>query len=1128
MFLTLACRRAMPPDIAHSDLNASSRSIEELRLKRDFSAGERNSFLLRLKAGEALHLVIRQWGLRMALKILDGQGKLVEEMILRPRGESSVTFIALTTAAYYLIFTALDPANTEGSYQAILIDKHAATEEDETRIKAEHLFEEGERLKAEWNTAALRLATDKFAQAAKSWEGLNDWAQVVATWITLGDVYQLFSEYETALTYYQNALAVSSDNLLLAGLATCHNRISQICTLQGKVKEGLAYAQKALQQAGEIADLQVEADAYNNSGLAYYYQSQLKAALSDFTKARDLWQTLQDRSGQATALKNIGHVYFELGFWSRAVSYEEASLKLSRSLDDRYNEAKTLSVLGLFLSLMGERQHAKDYNYQALKFFERIGSLNDQAITLNSLGYLQLSLGEVSDSINTYQQTSKIYRKLGRPMAESLAFHYIGKGYEILGNYQQALLYYNRALKLQTEYPDARPAAYTWRSIGDVYRAWGRTRKALVYYRQAARTSRRLGDRQNWADSVNGIGLIYLKAGALSKARAAFAQALALNRHIKDRIGQISTLYNIALAAYNERNLKAALIANQAALAIIEDLRTKVINQKLRASYFATVQQHYQLNIDILMRLHRVYPGAGYDRQAFEVSERSRARSLLEMLAESHVDITVGADKELLEEDKQLHERYAHNVELRTSLLNKANAPSLLSKEDKERLNTLEREIQDLIEQQDRISDQLKKQNAHYLNLTQVQPLTIKQIQQQVLDKDTLLLEYAMGERRSFLWLVSANSFAAYELPSRATLEGLVNQTYALLANPKDYYRDGPTKWSRLMKALGQALLKPAYPQLGNKRLLVVADGSLHKLPFSILPASPSRPVASNLSGVEPPLIVTHEIVYLPSASTLGMQRRILSGRPPAPHLAAVFAEAVYSLTDHHFTDPTALWSLPPKAQRLQLTLSSGGQDGERGAAQVDLSPLPFSKDEAAIISDLVPATEIWPVLGFAATRENALSQRLRLYRMIHFAVHGQLDSQQPDLSGLWFSMFNKAGERQNGFFGLEDVYNLELAADLVVLSACETGLGRDVKGEGVIGLPRGFMYAGAKRVIATLWKVEDYHTAELLKLFYVNLLSKNVSAAAALRTAQIEMWKRERPTAPYYWAGFVLQGEYQ
>jgi CHAT domain-containing protein len=189
---------------------------------------------------------------------------------------------------------------------------------------------------------------------------------------------------------------------------------------------------------------------------------------------------------------------------------------------------------------------------------------------------------------------------------------------------------------------------------------------------------------------------------------------------------------------------------------------------------------------------------------------------------------------------------------------------------------------------------------------------------------------------------------------------------------------------------------------------------------------------------------------------------------------------------------------------------------------------LPFTRIEGDRILSLVPNTQSRSAFDFAANRAIVTSPELSRYQIVHFATHGILNSQNPELSGIVLSLVDEQGTPQNGFLRLNDIFNLNLPAELVVLSACETGLGKEIRGEGLVGLTRGFMYAGAPRVVVSLWSVDDEGTSELITRFYKKMLQQGLKPVAALRAAQVEMWKSEDWKASYYWAAFVVQGEWQ
>jgi CHAT domain-containing protein len=334
---------------------------------------------------------------------------------------------------------------------------------------------------------------------------------------------------------------------------------------------------------------------------------------------------------------------------------------------------------------------------------------------------------------------------------------------------------------------------------------------------------------------------------------------------------------------------------------------------------------------------------------------------------------------------------------------------------------------------------------------------------------------------------------------------------------------------------LSRMLLGQAASHLGAKRLLIVADGALQYLPFGALPApemerrrnkgagEQSGEVAGKprnpQSTIRNPLIVEHEIVHLPSASALALLRRELAGRQPAPKAVAVLADPVFSADDARVKPSNKAQS--GEEAPSDLTRAIGDVGGE-------LKRLLMTRDEAETILSVTPRNSGFAALDFRANRATATGDELSNYRIVHFATHSLLNSKHPELSGMVLSLVDEKGRPQDGFLRMHEIFNLRLPAELVVLSACQTGLGKKLEGEGLVGLTRGFMYAGAARVVASLWEVNDVATAELMKRFYRHMLQDGMRPAAALRAAQIEMWKKPQWQSPFYWGGFILQGEWK
>jgi CHAT domain-containing protein len=396
-----------------------------------------------------------------------------------------------------------------------------------------------------------------------------------------------------------------------------------------------------------------------------------------------------------------------------------------------------------------------------------------------------------------------------------------------------------------------------------------------------------------------------------------------------------------------------------------------------------------------------------------------------------------------------------------------------------------------------------------------------------------------------------------YELPGRAVIEKAAQRVTELLTARLP--RDNETNLDAFKRAarsrsqftaaaveLSQMILGPVADDLGRKRLLIVADGALHFIPFAALPKPRSddqmksrmvgqrraanrrdRPSAISDRQSPNPLILDHEIVNLPSASVLGMLQRRRQTRPVAEKLLALLADPVFERDDPRFnpelTGKTAAQQADIATLRSAVTVSTipGMQGG--------LTRLRFARQEADhILAALSPAERETSLAAFdfTACQELALSAELGRYRYLHFATHGFLDNERPELSGVALSLLDRDGRDKDGFLRLVEIYNLRLAAELVTLSACETGLGKQVSGEGIVGLTHGFLHAGASRVLVSLWKVDDRASARLMGQVYEGIFREKLSPAAALRKAQLSLRLDPATRDPFFWAAFVLHGE--
>jgi CHAT domain-containing protein len=377
--------------------------------------------------------------------------------------------------------------------------------------------------------------------------------------------------------------------------------------------------------------------------------------------------------------------------------------------------------------------------------------------------------------------------------------------------------------------------------------------------------------------------------------------------------------------------------------------------------------------------------------------------------------------------------------------------------------------------------------------------LGLREIQAE-LDTDTLLLEYALGEQRSVLWLVSSTSLSTYMLPPRSVLEEAAQSTHHLLA--KGYQRETKVQLDLALSRLGGMLLGPVADQLGAKSLVIVPDGALQLVPFSALL------VPARSGGVEP-LVGNHPIVNVPSASMLAFLRRRAEERTPPSKQVAVVADPIFSPGD-------------PRVRRSALAAKV------HGTGFANLPRLTYSGHEAQTILALAESRDVFSALGFDANRQAVLGGSLRSYRLVHFATHAIMDPEHPDQSGLLLSVIDEQGRSQNGVLRVSEIDRLDLRSDLVVLSACSTATGSEIRADGMAPLVRHFLRSGATRVLVSYWNVNDQATAHLMTRFYTFLLRDGLSPAIALRQAQLATRLETRLTSPYYWAGFGLYGDWR
>lgn len=970
--------------------------------------------------------------------------------------------------------------------------------------------------------------------------GAGDYLRIVIISRGIGLKPELFAPNSPKVVGIYHSTTGSRTVSLIAKVAGIHRL--NIRPVKNDAKPG-RYEMKieSLRPATKQDKTRIAAERAENAGIREKNNApeNWRQAIAKFEEALTLWRQLDDRQGELRMLARLGREHLNTADPQKALNYYQQAFPIAQALGDRYQEANLLLGFGGVYSRQDEYQKALEAYEQARQAFASLSQREREAIAINNIGLVHQYLGDARRALEYYEQALQTYSSLKLVNRQCYTLNHIGTVYKQMGQTQRALEYHNQALAIARERRITDCEGRTLRNLGDVYLNLRDTQKALESFNDGLKLCRAVGNRICEGESLKGLGSVSHLSGDNEKALDFFGQALNKFRLSGERIREANALHLMAQVNQALGMLREACQQAEQDLEIMESVRANVVGHPMRESFFVSAQIGFSLYIDLLMQLHEKHPAEGHNATALRANERARARGLLDLLAEAGADLRQGVPPGLIELERSLQRQINAKAASRASLLD--------DDDDAEaHASSIDKEISELTSRYHEVEAQIRAASPHYAALTQPQPLSVAEIQQQLLDENTVLLEFALGQKQSWLWAVTPQSLDSYSLPPENEIGAAARKIYELLISrqpKKDLTEseqrrliiEADARFTTEISTLSRMLLGPIAARLRrewkDKRLLIVAPGSLEYLPFAALPL-PSENDCQ-------PLIAGHEVVNLPSASVLAVLRREAAGRQPAAKTLAVIADPVFESND-----PRALLAAKKKRSSDNLvanvqsakeapaapllTVNSTLALATRNFSRTGFSRLPFSREEAETIADLVPKNSLLKATDFQANRTMTTSGALGHYRIVHFATHGLLNSEHPELSGLVLSLVDENGKTRDGFLRMHEIYNLRLPADVVVLSACQTGLGKEVKGEGLVGLTRGFMYAGAQSVVASLWQVNDQATAQLMQCFYRGMLKDGMRPAAALRAAQIEMMKQKRWAAPYFWAAFTLQGEWR
>lgn len=807
-------------------------------------------------------------------------------------------------------------------------------------------------------------------------------------------------------------------------------------------------------------------------------------------------------------MNNKASLLFELGETRESLRLKQQVLTIRQQwgsvtdvLNTRYNIADNFLALG-------------EYE-KALALFEQVregaraaGYSRAEAFAQQGIGNVYRALGEPDQAAPPFEQSAALFRQSKDLRGEAISVTSLGLTQQMQGDLKKAEATLSDALQLAKDGKLRQQISAASAALGRLAALTGDYKRARPLLEDALASARASENRRSTSVALEGLGDASFRSGQVDEARMYFQNALLEATAIQSPREQASSGMGLARTEMSAGDLEDASMHARAALRALESGRSGLSSPEVRASYLSTAGDDYRAGVEILMALDGRKPHAGFAEEAFSISERGRARSLLDALSAARVKVSPDADAGLRDAESSgralLDEKAEYLIRLRAR------------KHTDAQVAAAEKELTRAEDVYKQAQQRVWRASPRYAELARASPAGIADVQK-VMPDGAALLEYSLGESASVVWIVTKSSAHAEFLAPRKEIEALALAAVNALTEPgrspagetiagrRERLQRAAAEFNKISVELSGRLWPASLSSVKATRIWVVPDGALQYVPFAALPRGGA------------PIVDSVEISTLPSASAL----LYLGSRVRAPiEKIAVFADPVFSVDDPRVRSGAAMAAAESSP--------AGSSPSAPRAADFDLDSLHrlrFSRQEAEEIAAVSGSARVRVAMDFAANRENVLSAASSKASILHFATHALLDEKRLELSGIVLSLVGPDGRPLDGFLRLVDIYQWKINAQLVVLSACRTALGPRMDNEGQIGLVRGFFYAGASDVLASLWSVDDRATAIFMARFYQALLRDKLPPSAALRRAQNEIRKDGRWSDPFYWSAFSLIG---
>lgn len=917
---------------------------------------------------------------------------------------------------------------------------------------------------------------------------------------------------------------------------------------EGSFEQAIHVFTKSLRIAKSNNNEKEQAKCLVNLGILHWNIGELEDSLNNYKKAQYLAERyyfgkIQKRCQNAIKIQNLykeGKNFRASNEYYKSIESFEKAIFLSRKFESKEHEVKCLRQLSITYEDLNNLKEFYYLNQIALKIAQSLNHEKEKGRCLINIGNFHKKATNYSEALNYYDQALNITRNLEYKKDESICLSNIGLIYQDLGDYERALEYIKNALKIDQFLKDEISILMDLNNMGTIFRAKGIISrcqedlyKSLFYFNKCLEFSissisvknrfkvfkkievqalnnigtvlidlenlneakkylllgykkaLEISDFEVISMSLVNLGIVYLSQGNIKESIKSFQDAVKLAKEI----GNLQILWEAYFGlgqCYEERGtFDQSVKSYKNAIDVIDMISSNILLDSFKAGFTRDKLKVYEFLINILFKLNIENPSIETEKEIFHVAQKAKAKAFLENLARSKVDVGKRLNLKLRKKENEISER----ISLIKKQLSKSD---LFEYKRKELLIELQRE-------EDKFMSLISEVNSEIPETSNmISPFRVEQIQQ-ILNKNIALIEYFLGEKRTIMFLITKSEFCVFPLPPRKEIENSIKAFLKMLSNPSK----GEFKGILAAKRIYNELIFPAKRKINNliSNLIIIPDGILYYLPFETLVRSINgNPIEERY------LIKDYRISYAPSSSILFFLSRIHRENTSPKGLLAV-------------GNPFYSFSVPAKLKKQNIKVAKEIYL----KMDFDFSSLPYSGREIFSISKYFPREKIDIFINREAKEEVIKEISLIDYKIIHFACHALLDEKFPFRSGLILSIDEDS--KEDGFLQVREIYSLKLNTDLVVLSACQTGKGKLEMGEGILGFPRIFFYAGAKSVLFSLWKINDESTALFMDYFYY-YLSQGNEKAQALRLAKLKMIE-SRFFHPFYWAAFVLNGDF-